>query len=268
MQAQGQRDSWIDFDTGRTYPHPVEVVRNGDEKDIIAWARLHGIDALAAYTISGLASHDMTAVRLDESDWNRLTPSQLAKAVSRRDAQIKPVKEEGFDFVKLTSIPGSTFGFKTREGGLGILQVVDFMKEPWRIKIRYKMTEDVRKIEYELQLVKSANNLKQMGLALAMFANDHNSKLPDTLQELEHYVGNEQDFQWILENVEYLGKGKKHIAGSFNVVTAYDKTLLEEGNGTNVLFGDGHVKFEVSGKLEELGITSKTEEATLESIRR
>lgn len=152
MQAQGQRDSWIDFDTGRTYPHPEEVVRNGDEKDIIAWARMHGIDAFAGYTISGLALHDMTAVRLDESDWNHLTPSQLAKAVSRRDAQIKSVKIDGFDFVKLTSIPGSTFGFKTREGGLGILQVVDFMKEPWRVKIRYKMLQ--QKLPYIETLIK------------------------------------------------------------------------------------------------------------------
>ncbi|NIP27917.1 MAG: tetratricopeptide repeat protein [Phycisphaerae bacterium] len=141
LQAQTQEDSWIDFDTGRAYAHPVEVVRNGDEKDIIAWARLHGIDAFAAYTISGLASHDMTAVRLNESDWNNLRPSQLAKAISRRDAQIKPVKIDGFDFVKLTSIPGSTFGFKTNQGGVGILQVVDFMENPWRVKIRYKMLQ-------------------------------------------------------------------------------------------------------------------------------
>jgi len=118
------------------------------------------------------------------------------------------------------------------------------------------------------RIAESAQKLKQLGLATAMFANEHNSKLPDNLQELEPYVGKKQDFQWINENVEYLGKGKKHVAGSFNVVTAYDKILLEEGNGTNVLFGDGHVKFEVSGKLEELGITSKTEEATLESKRR
>ncbi len=142
LQAQTQEDSWIDFDTGRAYAHPVEVVRNGDEKDIIEWTRLHGIDAFAAYTISGLASHDMTAVRLDESDWNHLTPSQLTKAVSRIDAQIKPVKIDGFDFVKLTSIPGSTFGFKTNQGGVGILQVVDFMKDPWRVKIRYKMLQE------------------------------------------------------------------------------------------------------------------------------
>ncbi len=110
----------------------------------------------------------------------------------------------------------------------------------------------------------SARKLKQLGLAVAMFANEHNSKLPDSLHELEHYVGKKQDFQWILENVEYLGKGKKHVAGSFNVATAYDKTLLEEGNGTNVLFADGHVKFETHRKLEELCITPKTAEATLD----
>ena len=99
-----------------------------------------------------------------------------------------------------------------------------------------------------------------------MFANEHGSKLPDNLQELEHYVGKRQDFQWILDNVKYTGKGKKATGSqSFSTAIAYDKTLLEEGKGTNVLFGDGHVEFKVPERLEELGIKPG---ATLESISR
>ncbi len=100
----------------------------------------------------------------------------------------------------------------------------------------------------------SVSKLKQLGLAVAMFVNDHNSKLPDTLQELEPYIGKKQDFQWILDNVEYLDKGKKARTPP-DAVIAYDRTLLKKGNGTNVLFNDHHVGFRTPKQLEELGIT-------------
>jgi prepilin-type processing-associated H-X9-DG protein len=120
-----------------------------------------------------------------------------------------------------------------------------------------KVPTVVKGTDQELQeQAESAKRLKQLGLAVAMFVNEHNSKLPDNLQELEPYVGKKQDFQWILDNVAYLGKGKT-VVGSLNFVTAYDKTLLEEGNGTNVLFGDSHVEFEVPKRLKELGITPR-----------
>jgi len=106
----------------------------------------------------------------------------------------------------------------------------------------------------------SVSKLKQLGLAVAMFAGDHDSKLPDTLQELEPYVGNKQDFRWILDNVEYLGKGKK-ARTPLDAIIAYDRTLLKKGNGTNVLFNDHHVAFRTPKQLEELGITPKTSRA-------
>lgn len=47
---------------------------------------------------------------------------------------------------------------------------------------------------------------------------------------------------WIMENVEYqAGRGTRHEVEIFPV--AYDKTLLENINGTHVLFSNGDVKF-------------------------
>jgi hypothetical protein len=140
MQEDGRPDSWIDFDTSQIY-HPPKDVHDGPEEPMFAWIRQCGIDAAAEDGVPGFMTVDLTAVRLAQADWNHLIPSQLIKAVARRDAHIKPVKQGQFDIVNLISIPGSTFGFKTREGGLGILQVVDFMEDPWRVKIRYKMLQ-------------------------------------------------------------------------------------------------------------------------------
>ena len=74
------------------------------------------------------------------------------------------------------------------------------------------------------------------------------------MQELELYVGKKQGFQWILENVEYLGKGKT-LAGSPGEIVAYDKTMLENGKGTNILYKDAHVQFlRPEGLRKEPGI--------------
>ena len=101
--------------------------------------------------------------------------------------------------------------------------------------------------------IESANKLSDLGKALLIYASDYDEKYPDTLEEIKSYLESEQDFQWISENVEYPGKGKS-IAISPQEVVAYDKTLLEKGEGTNVLYNDLHVKFENTERLVKLGI--------------
>ena len=120
----------------------------------------------------------------------------------------------------------------------------------------------IRKVLKELKIVgatkerlKSADKLKGLGRALLMFANDHQGNYPDTLQELaqKNYM-DAQDLKWLLENVQYHGEAKT-AADPPNAVIAYDKTLLDRDNGTNVLFNDSHVAFARPEQLEKLGIT-------------
>ena len=112
--------------------------------------------------------------------------------------------------------------------------------------------------------LESAKKLSDLGKALLLYANDHEEKYPDTLEGLKPYIQKEQDFQWILENVKYIGEGKSADAPP-DAILAYDKTLLEEGEGTNVLFNDGHVRFEKPERLERLGV--KLSEETKAEIR-
>jgi len=108
------------------------------------------------------------------------------------------------------------------------------------------------KEEIERQRVLSAENLKQLGLAVAMYADDHDKKLPDTLEPLKPYIANEQDFLWIVNNVEYICKNETYLPNQPRNPVAYDKTQIDEQSGTDVLFLDGHVEFVPLAKLKEL----------------
>ncbi len=73
---------------------------------------------------------------------------------------------------------------------------------------------------------------------------------------------NPVEAQWLLENVVYLGKDLS-AADYPGRAVAYDRTLLAEGKGTNVLYLDCHVDFENSQELERLGISSVRWDAAL-----
>jgi prepilin-type processing-associated H-X9-DG protein len=111
-------------------------------------------------------------------------------------------------------------------------------------------------VEEELrEVMESAEKLKGLGKALTIYANDdEEGRFPDTLQQLLEgdYVSKE-DLEWLVENIEYLGKGKKAVDAPISPI-ALDKTLLQKCGGTNVLFLDGHIAFKRPKQLKELGI--------------
>lgn len=103
------------------------------------------------------------------------------------------------------------------------------------------------------QLASSAKRLKCVGLFVQMYAGDHDGRLPDALPGLKAYVENEQEFQWIVTNVEYLGKGMT-TANLATQVIAYDRALAKKGKGTNVLYLDSSVAFKSPAELKEQGL--------------
>ena len=97
----------------------------------------------------------------------------------------------------------------------------------------------------------SARQLSELGKALMIYVNDFD-RYPDTLRDAQYFTlfG---DLPWLLENVEYLGKGMP-ITAERDRVVAYDKTLLAKGAGTNVLHANGRVSFEEIRRLRRFGI--------------
>jgi hypothetical protein len=106
--------------------------------------------------------------------------------------------------------------------------------------------------------MESANKLLALGTAMVTYSGDYEVKFPDDMRALHKY-GNlkKKDLEWLLENVVYLGKGRTDSTIQRNTVLAYDKTLLEEGEGTNVLFGDSRIDFLRPEQLKKLGIKER-----------
>lgn len=148
--------------------------------------------------------------------------------------------------------------------GNKILQIVIHRKEVQLMEkahdVSFGLVDDAQTKAvrtYDAERAKSTENLKQLALALIMYANDHSGNPAADLNELKPYLGKKALFEWILENVEYVGQDKmrKSDARDHRRPVAYDKTLLRKGTGTNVAFVDGHVEFMPPRRLEELSIT-------------
>ena len=104
--------------------------------------------------------------------------------------------------------------------------------------------------------MESSKKLSEFGKALFLYANDNQDKLPDSLDWFSSPKLSTEDIQWLLDHVKYLGGGVT-VNKDPGTVLAYDKSLLQEGSGTNVLYLDSHVEFTNPDKLKSLGIEAE-----------
>ncbi len=135
----------IDFDSGKLMDLPLPPpLGDRDEaryewfnsKDSGSWMRQHGMDAV--HGNHALVSKDLLLVKLEEKDWNTLSAHKLHERIAAKAA--------GTD--SFTDSSGTTFGFKTREGGIGIVQMVEERCAPRTttllpgVKLRYKLVRN------------------------------------------------------------------------------------------------------------------------------
>ena len=103
--------------------------------------------------------------------------------------------------------------------------------------------------------------LIRYGELLAAYAADHEGNYPaDHLRDVAQYT-NPKDrrmdrpvLSFVQRSVRYLAAGKTRKDLPKTAAVAYDNKLLPMTDGTNVLFGDGHVDFVKDGRLKALGI--------------
>ncbi len=124
-------DSLIGFDTGKLVTLDATTRAELGENDNAAEMRKEGIDA--RLTGGSIIWYDVGQVSLTHEDWDTLTPSMLE---SRLRAGGTWGATSGFLKPQLF-----IFGFKTRKGTLGILQITDFTDNPRGLKIRYKLAQ-------------------------------------------------------------------------------------------------------------------------------
>jgi prepilin-type processing-associated H-X9-DG protein len=114
--------------------------------------------------------------------------------------------------------------------------------------------------------IKCASNLRQIGQATMLYANDHQGRYPDTIGELmeedittavficpgsnDEPAAAAATTQATAANIHsgghlsyiYLAKGLTNT-GQTNLVLVYEPLSNHQNRGMNVLFGDGHVEW-------------------------
>jgi len=123
--------SAIDFDTGTLHSSGDSETPEGFDN----WLKTMGIDAVSMYTgVYGLCGFEMIVVPVEKEMWNT-SPEQVIKFISGGEPGT-PANISGKG-----ELP-ATYFFKTREGGIGVLQITGFNENPKGVKIRYKMVEN------------------------------------------------------------------------------------------------------------------------------
>jgi prepilin-type processing-associated H-X9-DG protein len=189
---------------------------------------------------------------------------ELPKLISHLSpaGSVQWVDAEGFHLRHIEPFPGSTL--VASDPTITLLYTY-----PAAISV---MLPALSKAREQASRVKSSSNLRQIGLAAMIYANENNGKFPPDFSTMiakedlmpQVFVNpssansavppadKAQWPAWVEEHSDYvwLGKGKTTAAGPDSIL-AYEK-MDGAGEGINILFGDGHVEFKLMFEAEQL----------------
>ena len=122
--------------SGQTGALPQFVIsRGGPERDAAAcaWMEGAGMDFANAGETGALYSMNRDVIVLPRNRWDDLSPAATAALLHDSGQDVGSTWADG----GLTN----TFGFKTRTGSIGLLQLVEIIAAPPAVKIRYKLAQ-------------------------------------------------------------------------------------------------------------------------------
>jgi len=126
---------YINLDNGRLFARPRQVVGFRQNMD---WFREQGIDALCDTDplVAGLVGMDMVIQPMPERVWETMGAKELAHQ------ELWTFAKPGFPvYVSVRGELPTTYIFRTREDGMGVLQIVGFTDDPPGVRIRHKMVQ-------------------------------------------------------------------------------------------------------------------------------
>jgi len=132
-------DYLIDLDTGILFTLPPSM-KFDDSVATESWYRKTGVDVNGKTKgYPSLCGRNLISQLVRADRWDNLTAAELSDFVERnKQAYAFPGSALGGSVE--TDIP--TFLFKTREGGVGLLQLAGFADNPPGVKIRYKLVQN------------------------------------------------------------------------------------------------------------------------------
>ncbi len=249
----------IDFDTSQTMAIPTQALGLPAER-FLGWLEQNGIDAIAWISDEGgcLAGVGLVMQTWEAGLWAAVPALGVRDAVSRVSYQSRdPILYREGQYQRVHP-------FRTREGGIGILQMRGVDRTRQTVEFRYRMvledapagTEGEGQADAEsLQLARSGEWMNRLGRSLLIYGSENEDRLPQSLEEMRKYADSEEQYQWLVANVEYVGAGLLFSRSSPSLMLAYDKTLLAKGKGTHVLFLDTHIDFVEPEEFAEYGLS-------------
>jgi hypothetical protein len=173
-------DSVIDLDSGKLFSIPEDLLPQlgqdpkSKKQAREAWLRANGIDAvgivggietrevalppnspkhvaLVQVVEIGLGGMDMFATPTADDGWDRLTRAEIQSRLAQAKLEDRQRPQQKGDMFTSGTFP-ATFLFETREGGMGVLQIIGFTKKPKAVQIRYKLVRQepvTEKVEAE-----------------------------------------------------------------------------------------------------------------------
>jgi hypothetical protein len=126
----------LDLDTGQ---RATSTNFGENDRETHAWIREHELDVLGVVEKGQIAvlCMDMAVAPTTSNRWDAITPSEGVTNWGLNQQEPKPIT--GISPVTNNT---DTWFFRTREGGMGILQIVGSTDNPRGVKIRYKLVQN------------------------------------------------------------------------------------------------------------------------------
>ncbi len=128
---------FFDLDTAKAFSPPPGLTRSSPKREVIEWSATKGIDFVNSR--GHLELVEMTTVKVESDMWESATPAEIKDALLKGSTRnFLPTRSKDY-----TISSPITYVFKTRERGIGILQVLE--KKDNNLRIRYKMLQEQAK---------------------------------------------------------------------------------------------------------------------------
>lgn len=161
-------DTLFDLDKQRAL-RPYQGWETDQGEKYQAWLVENGVDVAARVhpTAGGLRCKDVAWTKVPQGQWDQMTAAEAAKMAGT----LVPM---GWSTMKPGPVDAdadwasSTFVFRTREGGVGLLQIVKFNQDPKTVSIRYKLVDSSAPLRQTAQAFLTALRNKDMDAMKAL----------------------------------------------------------------------------------------------------
>jgi len=206
------------------------------------------------------------------------TPALVLPPLSKLMPHVTPAAsvawsdKNGWHLKQITPFPGSDI---LAMGGMGSAMAAE---QAMTVGV---LLPSLNRARGTANMVRSASNLRQIGQAMLLYANENKGNYPKTMGELlltqditiEVFVNpqsktraprekpKDEQALWVSKDsdYEYLGAGKNNQAGP-EVILAHEK-FRPNVRGVNMLYGDGHVEFTNTINAQQMLAKQKQDEA-------